>query len=101
MRPFKNTQFSIVFFWAFIFMLLTIISFVAAAAKEEGTSGDGFFTNILAEAFWFFRFPTHTLFWNFFENSTLFPVLFFGGWVVNSFLYGLVIERLIYFLKRR
>jgi hypothetical protein len=99
MHFFKKIRSGIVLSWAFVFILLTIFSFVAVGAKEEGT-GHGLLINILSAPYGIFRFPIHTFFLDLFENSFLFPIIFFGGWVVNSLLYGLLFERLTLFLRR-
>jgi hypothetical protein len=72
---------------------LTFIAFVGAAAVDEGTEGDGFLGIIaflFSKVFDVFRFPSHTLFFDWMNGS-----MFFIGLFVNCILYGFAIERLI------
>jgi hypothetical protein len=72
---------------------LTFIAFVGAAAVDEGTEGDGFLGIIaflFSKVFDVFRFPSHTLFFDWMNGS-----MFIIGLFVNCILYGFAIERLI------
>lgn len=78
---------------------LTFITLVGAGAVEEGTEGSGIWgvtALILSKAFYFFRFPTHTFFFDLLDGS-----MFFIGLFINCILYGFVAERLISSLKNR
>ena len=76
--------------------VLTFITLVAAAARDEGTGGDGIIIMTLEKLFYFFRFPTHTLFFNYMNGGMFFVGLFF-----NCLFYGLLIERLTTFCQSR
>ena len=65
-----------------IAILLTGMSYLAGLS-----SGTGWLTSVFTVA----RFPTHTLFWDFFSQSSTFYRL---GLVVNIFLWALMLERL-------
>ena len=75
---------------------LTFVTLIAAAARDEGTGGNGIITITLEKLFYIFRFPTHTLFFQFMNGS-----MFFVGLFLNCLFYGLVIERFFSFYKRR
>jgi hypothetical protein len=77
--------------------ILTVVSFVFAWAKDEGTMGSGFFKNMLADSFSIFRFPTHVLFWGFFSSSAQ---SFFVGLTMNCLFWGLIIERSFWLIKK-
>lgn len=75
--------------------LLLIPCFFAAWANDEGTLGSNIIWVTMSKLFYILRFPTHTLFWDFFSfNATL----FFVGLMVNCIFYGLLIERTIFYL---
>ncbi|MOA19035.1 hypothetical protein D3C78_1393870 [compost metagenome] len=76
--------------------ILTFVTLVAAATRDEGTGGDGVLVKILEKLFYIFRFPTHTLFFRFLNTK-----LFFIGLLFNCLFYGFVIERLLTFCKSR
>lgn len=86
-----------------IILPLTIFSLLAAAAQDEGTLGEGLIRSILADAFYVFRFPTHTLlFWlidiQFVDHMNSY--YFFIGLIINVILYAFLIERVLsYFSK--
>ncbi len=72
---------------------LTFIAFVGAAAVAEGTGGAGFLgisAFLFSKVFDVFRFPSHTLFFDWMNGS-----MFIIGLFVNCILYGFAIERLI------
>ena len=70
--------------------LLTGISFLMAFA-DDGDTGIGLHT------FEVFRFPTHTLFWEYFSStSSLYRV----GLFINIIFYSVIIERIITLFRR-
>ena len=75
--------------------ILTFVTLVAAAAKDEGTGGDGIVVKTLEKLFYIFRFPTHTLFFQFMNGT-----MFFVGLFINCIFYGLVVERIFSFDKK-
>lgn len=80
-----------------LFILLTIFSAMEVYAIEEGTaSGTGTFSIILVNLFKILRFPTHTLLGKYAYALT--AVFFFLGFLINCFLYALLIERIVYIL---
>src|SRR5436190_7638992 len=81
-----------VFFFAF--GLLTVVSFFGAWAYDEGTMN----SSILASVFKVFRFPTHTLFWDFFNQTT---ATFYSGLLLNVVFYAFLTERFSSFIKGR
>jgi hypothetical protein len=76
--------------------IFTFVTLIAAAARDEGTGGNGIITITLEKIFYLFRFPTHTLFFQFMNGS-----MFFVGLFINCLFYGLVIERISSFYKSR
>lgn len=74
--------------------IFLFFSFLTAWQIDEGrTSSEvGTITSAFAKLFSMLRFPTHTLFWNFFSSSTF---LFFLGLFINCILYAFIIERII------
>ena len=76
--------------------ILTFVTLVAAAARDEGTGGDGIIVKALEKLFYIFRFPTHTLFFQFMNGS-----MFFVGLFLNCLFYGLVAERIYSFNKKK
>lgn len=75
--------------------VLTFVTLIAAAARDEGTGGDGIIVKSLEKLFYFFRFPTHTLFFQFMDGA-----MFFVGLFINCLFYGLLIERILSFSKK-
>jgi hypothetical protein len=69
--------------------LLTGISFIMAFAADEGTGID-------LHLFEVFRFPTHTLFWDYFSSTSN---LYGLGLGINVFLYAILVERILTYLK--
>ena len=82
--------------FSLLFSVLTVVTFMFAWGKDEGTLGNNFAKNIIADSFSIFRFPTHILFWDLFSST---PFLFFFGLVLNCLFYGLITERLIFLLR--
>lgn len=72
--------------------VLTIVSFIGAYAYDEGTIK----STILPSLFKVFRFPTHILFWDFFNRTA---TIFYAGLLLNTVFYALLTERLFSFLK--
>ena len=93
MRKFNSKAFIIV---SGLSGLLLIPSFLAAWAEDEGTLGGNVAEVIFSKLFYILRFPTHTIMWTVFSNNA---VLFFLGLVINCMFYGLVLERLFYFIQ--
>jgi hypothetical protein len=79
--------------------LLSILTFIAALAKDEGTIGTNPVWTALAKLFYLLRFSTHNIFWSLFADSRNFSIFFFGGLLINCLLYGLLIERIIAVLR--
>jgi cellulose synthase/poly-beta-1,6-N-acetylglucosamine synthase-like glycosyltransferase len=73
---------------------LTFFSFLTAFGKDEGTLGNNFFLNFMADTFYIFRFPTHVLFWKYMNGGT-----FFLGLLINILFYAVVMEVVIISLK--
>ncbi len=85
------------FFALLIFIgALTFFSFLTAFGKDEGTLGENLFLNFMADAYAFFRFPSHVLFWKFMQGP-----LFFIGLLINIIFYTFFIELVIVFFKMR
>ena len=80
-----------------LFGLLLVPSFLAASGEDEGTLGTNIILVAFAKLFYILRFPTHTLLWTFFCKSG--ATVFFVGLIINCFFYGLLTERIIYFIK--
>ena len=75
---------------------LTFFSLLCAWGRDEGTLGYGWFRNFVADAFTVFRFPTHTLFWDYINGSN-----FILGLTLNALIYALIIEFLLTLLIRK
>jgi hypothetical protein len=75
--------------------ILTFVTLIAAAARDEGTGGDGIIVKVLEKLFYIFRFPTHTLFFQFMNGS-----MFIVGLFLNCLFYGLLVERVFAFKKK-
>ena len=73
------------FFALIAVSILTGISFLSVFAANEGTG-------INVCLFEIFRFPTHTLFWDYFSSSSS---LYRKGLFINIAFYSIIIERLI------
>ncbi|ALJ01681.1 hypothetical protein [Rufibacter tibetensis] len=80
-----------------IIALLMFASFIAAFAEDEGTSGGGLLSTILAATFQILRFPFHTLFWG---VITEYMALYFPALLLNIIFYSFAIERLIAFISK-
>jgi hypothetical protein len=75
-----------------------VASFIAAAAKDEGTQRDGIVWNLLADSFEVLRYPVHGLFENFIAEHMS---LYFPGLIFNVFFWALLMERVFTFLRNR
>ena len=69
--------------------VFTLLTLFAAVITDEGTDRSGIIIITLARLFHVFRFPTHTLFFDFMNG-----IMFFMGLITNCFLYGFFIERM-------
>ena len=76
-------NFRIFFGCLVVVAFLTGVSYLAAFAHDEGAGG-------AAIPFMLFRFPTHTLFWDYFSQSSYRYTL--GPWI-NIFLNAFLLER--------
>ena len=94
MRKFSKGTFIIA---TVLFGLLLVPSFLAASGEDEGTLGTNIILVAFAKIFYILRFPTHTLLWTIFIKSGV--TIFFVGLIINCCFYGLLTERLIYFIK--
>jgi len=83
-----------IFFWVLIF-----VTFIAAAAEDEGTNGTNVIGIILAKLFYIFRFPTHNLLWEFMTNDHM--SLYFPGLMLNGLFYAFITERIISFVSNK
>jgi len=104
----KNFNLRIFIISSLVIGLLVFISMMAEWGVEENYPDDvGLFWIILAKSFWIFSFPFSLLFWIFesiiipprYEIITFTFVL--AGLILNSFLIGLLIERLFYLRKKK
>lgn len=80
------------------FVLVTIftaISLLAAWARDEGQIDEqsGAFQNFLADSFYFFRLPTHELFWDSISENA--STLFLPSLLFNIVFWSILIERLV------
>jgi hypothetical protein len=96
MRYLKNFNAARFFILLIVIGGLTVFSFLTAFGKDEGTLGDNFFLNFMANAFYVFRFPTHVLFWKYMNGG-----IFFLGLFINVIFYSLLIEFIISYFKMR
>ena len=93
--------FTFIFAWTIV-GFLTFLSFIAFAAFDEGTIGTNPIWIVLAKSFYIFRFPFHNIFWPLMiKNDFNFSKFFFLGLFLNSLLYALLVERLLYLIKRK
>ena len=92
----KISKFNFITFFISIIICagFTFATLIAAAARDEGTGGDGIVERVLEKLFYIFRFPTHTLFFQFMNG-----IMFFAGLIVNCLFYGFVIERVVALYK--
>lgn len=74
--------------------LLTVVSFFGAWGYDEGTMS----SSILSNLFTIFRSPTHTLFWDFFNQTA---ITFYLGLLLNTIFYAFLTERVFSFLKKQ
>ncbi len=95
----KNINKSTVYIATVVFGLLLIPSFLSAWAEDEGTLGTNIIWVTFAKLFDVLRFPTHTLLWTLIAKSD--ATMFFCGLLINCLFYGLLTERLLYFIIRQ
>lgn len=91
MNIFKTVKFGLLLLLFIVIIGLTFLSFklvLASEGKPAGSFGEG--------AFKFFQFPTHYLF-----NIKAGDPFYFGGFILNSIIYAFIIERIIYFTRRK
>ena len=93
----KTLNIKLIFLFSAIIILLIIPSFLAAFANDEGTLGNNPFWLFFADLFYVLRFPTHTLFWTIIVQGG--PITYYGGLILNSIFYGLLIERFVFLIK--
>ncbi|UAY53574.1 hypothetical protein [Ferruginibacter albus] len=96
MRLLKNFSLLRFFIWVILIGGLTIFSFLATFGKGEGTIGDSFFLNFIADAFYLFRFPMHVLFTECMNENA-----FFIGLFINVIFYAFLIEATISIRKNK
>ena len=65
--------------------MLTILGYLSALGSGEG---------LLPYLFYILRFPTHSLLWDFFSQSS---TLYRTGLVINIFFWSLILERIFLF----
>lgn len=96
----RSARFNIVLFiiLTIIFCVITFITLLAAAAEDEGTNGNYPVWHILANLFYIFRFPTHTLFRDFVSSG---HPLFLGGLIFNGMFYAFITERIVSFITTK
>jgi hypothetical protein len=86
-------HFKIFLLTGLILSILGFVSFVGLmSAKEESSIS----ANICYALFSIIRFPTHTLFWDTFQDSDLYAI----GIFLNIVLYSFLAERLFYITRR-
>lgn len=88
------------FFWTATVLIgcLCVVSFFAQFAREEGTLGNSFISNLLADTFTVLRFPFHPMLWLImdFLDEVVRPVsalLYFIGLFGNCLFYAFILER--------
>ena len=93
----RITKFNFIIFFiaTIICCVLTFVTLIAAAARDEGTGGDGIIVTVLEKLFYIFRFPTHTIFFQFMDGA-----MFFVGLFINCLFYGFIIERAFSFGRK-
>ena len=82
---------------AILIFILTFFSFIGAWSVDEGTNGTGLFgviTYLFSLLFYIFRFPTHTLFFEYMTGS-----IFYIGLLINCLIWALIIERILRLIK--
>ncbi|MEX6687096.1 hypothetical protein QTN47_06300 [Danxiaibacter flavus] len=82
-------NFKVFFAATIICCILTFVTLLAAAARDEGTGGNGLIVVTLEKLYYIFRFPTHTLFFWLMDGS-----MFLIGLLINCLFYGFIIERI-------
>jgi hypothetical protein len=77
--------------------LLTLLSFYGAVSEDDPGNEGSFVLGFLSGLYNILRFPTHTLFWEFFSQAGFFSV----GLLLNSAIYALIIERVSGFFRKK
>jgi hypothetical protein len=93
----KINNFKVWFFTSasLFFSIFTFITLIAAGAVDEGTDGSSSIIHVLAKLYYVFRFPTHTLFFNFMDGR-----FFFLGLGINCLCYGFIMERIVFMFSK-
>ena len=94
MKKFKPVVFVLSFFTV---GALTLMSTLAAFGEDEGQKLNGFWL-FFFKLYQVLRFPTHTLFFNFFVNGWF---LFLFGLFINSVIYAFLTERLFSLFRKK
>ncbi len=94
----KNINKQTIYISTVVFGFLLIPSFLAAWGEDEGTLGTNIIWVTFAKLFYVLRFPTHILLWPLITKCG--AIIFFSGLLINCLFYGLLTERLIYYIKQ-
>jgi len=86
------------FISAVVVGILTFVSFLAAFGEDEGDRLNLFWLPF-AKLYYILRFPTHTLFFNFFVTEG--GLRFYFGLFINTIIYAFLIERLFTLYKKK
>jgi len=76
------------------FCVLTFVTLWATAGVEEGMGDNNFALKFLAKAYYVFRFPTHTFFFDIMNGP-----IFLIGLFINCSFYGFLFERILSILR--
>ena len=96
MKRFKRINSGRLFILVICIVLISFYSFLCAFGRDEGTLGFGWFQNFMADAFVVFRFPAHTIPWEWIGED-----FYFSGLILNALIYAFIIEFILTFLKRK
>ena len=83
-----------------LIIALLVFSFLNAWSDDDGTLPKDSNWQIFVKIFYILRFPTHTLCWKYISESHS-SIPYLAGLFINCLFYALLIERLIYFFKRK
>lgn len=75
-----------------VYILLLIPCYLATFGNDEGTLNPGSPLLFFAWLFNVLRFPTHTLLWPLFSQTS---IIYFIGFMINTVLWALVVERIL------
>src|SRR5579871_3829577 len=79
--------------------LMTWVSFFFYVMKDAGQiNNDELTLNLLADSYLFFRLPLQGIFWAMVEDNTF---LFYLTLFLNPIFWSLIMERLIYWVKKK